>query len=175
MKVTQTAQNVKTPATPKTQKKTLKYRYCDNGFTITLKVIVTLIYVWSCFFWAGVTILNFYINSPESSHLATGFLVGSLLMTASLVLMYLRFYILQLPFFFLCAAVYLVHAGEMIDVAHGTSVVFTPTFELRYMPVVAIIIISAALAMLEIWHIVSIRSSEKEKFNNSPSKSILDD
>ena len=43
MKVTQTAQNVKTPATPKTQKKTLKYRYCDNGFTITLKVIVTLI------------------------------------------------------------------------------------------------------------------------------------
>ncbi len=153
----------------------LKYRFVDNGFTIVLKVIATIVYLWSCFFWAGVTILNFYINTPEYSHLSTGFLIGTIFITVSLVLMYLRFYIVQLP---LCAAgatVYLVNAGEMIDVAQHTAVVFTPSFELRYMPCVAIIIISAALAMLEIWNIISKREKAKNEFYNSPSKSILDD
>ena len=156
-------------------KKLLDSRYRDNPFTIVLKVIQTLVFAWSCFFWGGVTILNFYINDTENSHLADGFLIGTMLIAVSVILCYMRAYLVQLPFCAVGIVVYLVNAGEMIDVADVTQVVFTPSFELRYMPSVAVIIISCALCMLQIWSLIAKREAKKNEFNNSPTKSIFDE
>ncbi len=149
-------------------------RYKDGKFTLLAKILLTLVYLWSCFFWSGVTILNFYINTPEYSYLSTGFLTGSILITVGMVLIYLRCYISQ---FALCAAgtaVFLKNACEMIDVAAKSEVVFKPSFELRYMPVIALVILSFVLAIISLQSIISERQRVKNEFNNSPTQSIFE-
>lgn len=150
-------------------------RYTDNKLTIAAKVLITLIFVWSCFLWSGATIFNFYIRMPEYSHLATGMLTGSILIFISIVLMYFRMYILQLPFCVVGSIFYLNQASEMIDRAIETEIVFKPSFELRYLPEIVVLLLSIALAMIHFWSIESKRIAAKNEFNNSPSKSILDD
>ena len=66
-----------------------RLRYKDIKFTLFVKIVMASVYAWSCFFWAGVTILNFYINTPEYSYLATGFLTGSIFMTVGVSLAFL--------------------------------------------------------------------------------------
>lgn len=149
-------------------------RYRDNKFSVLAKILITVIYLWSCFFWAGVTILNFYINTPEYSYLSTGFLSASIIITLGLVLIYLRFYISQFVFCAAGTAVFLRYACEMIDNAAETKVVFKPSFELRYMPVIALVILSFVLAVLSAQRLISERQRRKAEFNNRPSQSILE-
>ncbi len=149
-------------------------RYIDNKFTVAVKILLAVIYMWSCFFWSGVTILNFYINTPEYSYLSTGFLSGSILITLGLVLIFLRFYIIQFVFCASGTAVFLKNACEMIDVAAKSEVVFKPSFELRYMPVVALIIFSFVLAVLSAQRLISERQRKENEFNNRPAQSILE-
>ena len=35
-------------------------RYSDNKLTIGMKILFSLVYAWSCFFWGRVTVINFY-------------------------------------------------------------------------------------------------------------------
>lgn len=151
-----------------------RLRYKDTRFTLFVKIIMTAVYAWSCFFWAGVTILNFYINMPEYSYLATGFLTGSIFMTVGLVLLFLRFHISQFPFIVAGTVIFLKNAGEMIDVAVKSEVVFKPSFELRYVPVIAIAGFSFVLVVMSIARIVAERKSAEEEYNNRPAQSILE-
>lgn len=150
-------------------------KYPKNKGIFIFKLFAAVVFLWSCFFWAGVTIINFYFFMPEFSYLATEVLIGSLLITVSMVLMFLRYYIAQLPFCIAGTAVYLTAAAEMIDTAEKSIGVFKPTFGQRYMPVVLILIISLSLAVIQIWSVISKNIEEKNRYNNSPSKSILDD
>lgn len=150
-------------------------RYADNKLTIAIKILITLIFIWSCFLWSGATIFNFYIRMPEYSHLATGMLTGSVLILISLILMYLRMYMLQLPFCIVGSIFYLNQASEMIDRAIENGIVFKPSFEQRYLPEIGILIFSIVLAILHFWSVESKRIAAKNEFNNSPAKSILDD
>lgn len=151
-----------------------RLRYKDTKFTLFVKIVMTAVYLWSCFFWAGVTILNFYINTPEYSYLATGFLTGSIFITVGLVLVFLRFHITQFPFIVAGTVIFLKHAGEMIDVAAKSEVVFKPSFELRYVPVLALAGFSFVLTVLSIARIVSERKTAEEEYNNRPAQSILE-
>lgn len=150
-------------------------RLKDSKGTLALKFAVVAIYIWSCFFWAGVTILNFYINDKEYSYLATGFLVGSLIIAVSIILMFFRLYIIQFPFCAVGTGIFLKNAGEMIDVADKTGVVFEPSFGARYMPCLIIAMISLVFLILQTARLILDRRADKEKFYNSPTKSILDD
>lgn len=140
------------------------------------KSAMTVLFLWSGFFWSGVSIFTFYMLIPQYSYRATGFLIGSLLLLAALVLCYARLYILQLPFAVAGLIPFLKMAGELIDefVAHPELTYRPPSYELRYMPIVAFAIISAGLAMFKIWRLVSKRIDEKNEYNNRPSQSILD-
>lgn len=149
-------------------------RYHDNKLTVTIKVAAAIIYAWSCFFWGGVTIINFYDIKPEYSYLATGFLAGSIVITVGIIMLFFRLYILQLPVIAAGGVIYLKNAGELIDNAARIHVVFKPSFEVRYLPVIVIIIFSVVLAMLQIWRLISIRAAAKEEYNNRPTGSILD-
>lgn len=151
-----------------------RLRYKDTKFTLAVKIIMTAVYAWSCFFWAGVTILNFYINTPEYSYLATGFLTGSIFITIGLILTFLRFHIAQFPFIVAGTVVFLKNAGEMIDVAIKSEVVFKPSFELRYLPVIAVAGFSFVLAVMSIARAVSERKTVQEEYNNRPTQSILE-
>ncbi|GEM_PF-2890459 len=151
-----------------------RLRYKDTKFTLFAKIVMIAVYLWSCFFWAGVTILNFYINTPEYSYLATGFLTGNIFITIGLVLVFLRFHITQFPFFVTGTVIFLKHAGEMIDVAAKSDVVFKPSFELRYVPVLALAGFSFVLAVLSIARAVSERKTAEEEYNNRPAQSILE-
>lgn len=149
-------------------------RPLDSKAQIAVKVIMTLIFAWSGLFWSGVTVLQFYINDPLNSHLATGFLVGSLLLLLGLVLCWFRLYMIQFP---VCVAgfiVYLMPTREMIDHVAGSGVIFRPTFEQRYLPMAGLMILSFALLTVRVWKIFSSKAKKKEEFNNSPSESILD-
>ena len=152
----------------------LNRRLTDTKSTKFLKILSTAIFAWSGFFWAGVTILNFYINMPESSHLAQNFLIGTILLFVSLLLCWFRFYILQVPICAVGTVFFLIASAEMIDTARFQGLEFTPSFELRYMPIIGLAAISLVLAMIQIWNLIAKRIEKNNEFNNSPSKSILD-
>lgn len=62
----------------------------------------------------------------------------------------------------------------MIDVAAKSDVVFKPSFELRYVPVLALAGFSFVLAVLSIARAVSERKTAEEEYNNRPAQSILE-
>lgn len=154
--------------------KAMDLRYPANKATPIIIVIIMAIYLWSCVLWGGVTVIYYFLKMPEYSYLAKGFLFGGIFMTVGIVLIMFRLYILQLPFIAIGGAVYLTNAGKLIDRAAKISYTFKPPFGLRYLPVIAIILISLILCMLQAWRLISKRAAEKEEFNNRPSKSILD-
>ncbi len=139
------------------------------------KSAMIILFAWSGFFWSGVTIINFYAFDPEYAYLATQFLIGSSLLLTSLVLCLLRKYILQFAFCVMGLIPYLMAAGDMMDVAETTGVVFNPSFELRYLPILVFVFISLLFAMMKIWQNAARRIELRNEFDNSPAKSILDD
>lgn len=149
-------------------------RYPGNKLTVVVKFFFTVIYAWSCFFFGGITIINFFFYKPEYSHLASGFLIGCTFITIGFIMVYFRLFILQLPFIAVGGAIYLVNAGELIDNAARMKAVFKPSFELRHLPVIAMITLSVIIAIIQIWRLISLKSAEKEEYNNRPSGSILD-
>lgn len=149
-------------------------RYPDGKLTVSAKILFTVIYAWSCFLWGGATIYNFFFLKPEYSHLAKGFLAGVLVMTVGIIMVYYRLFILQLPFFAVGGGIYLRYAGEMIDNAERINVVYKIPFSIRYLPVIAMLVLSVIIAIVQIWRLISIRITEKEEYNNRQSKSILD-
>lgn len=141
---------------------------------LVAKSAMLILFAWSGFFWSGVSIYNFYRLDPEYSYIATRFLIGSVCLLISLNLCFFRKYIVQFPFMAAGLIPFLMASTEMIDVAVKTGVEYTPSFELRYMPIIAFAILSTALTMAKIWQIIAKRAEEKNQFNNSPTKSILD-
>ncbi|MBQ8622835.1 MAG: hypothetical protein IJ424_00420 [Oscillospiraceae bacterium] len=156
--------------------KSVKNREKEPFLILLAKSAMTILFLWSGFFWSGVSIINFYGYSPEYSYRATGFLAGSLLMLTALILCYARLYIIQLPFTVAGLIPFLKMAGELIDevVEHPELTYRPPSYELRYMPMIAFAVLSVALAMEAVWKMISKRMEAKNEFNNRPSKSILD-
>ncbi|MCD7772225.1 MAG: hypothetical protein LUH23_09105 [Oscillospiraceae bacterium] len=142
-----------------------KIRYDDWALTIFLKIVATVAFLWSGFFWSGVTILNFYMFNTDESYRATGFLVASIFLLISLVLMFLRMYIIQFPFCVVGSVVYLIQAGELIDAIES--------YTMRYIPEIAILIVSLILFILHMARVISRSMGEKETFNTSPAESII--
>lgn len=139
------------------------------------KLAMTLIFLWSGFFWSGVTVLNFYINMTFDAHLATLFLTGSIALLVSLILCWCRVYVISMPFTVTGTILFCVAAAEMIAVAEQTAVVFKPSFELRYLPVTFYCIIALFLCIVKLIRKMDEHKRKREEFDNSPAKSILDD
>ncbi len=144
-----------------------KLRYDDWAFTIILKIVATAAFLWSGFFWSGVTIINFYSFNTSESYRATGFLVASILILISLVLMFLRMYIIQFPICVVGSVIYLIQAGQLIDKIES--------YTMRYIPEIAILIVSIILFTLHLARVISRTLDEKEKLNTSPAESIIGD
>lgn len=147
----------------------------ENPLMIIGKILMCAVYAWSGFFWAGVTIYNFYVLTPDYSHLATCFLIGTLFVLAGIILCWMKKYILQFPFICIGVILFMVATGEMIDVAESTAVIFTPSFELRYLPILAVWLVSLIFFIVKGFILINNKKHIKDEFNNSPAKSILDD
>lgn len=144
-----------------------KLRYDDWAFTIFLKIVALLAFLWSGFFWSGVTIINFYQFNTAESYRATGFLVASILLLISIVLMFLRMYIIQFPICVVGSVIYLVQAGQLIDAIESYTV--------RYIFEIVILIVSIILFMLHLARVISRSMAENEKINTAPAESIIGD
>lgn len=152
-------------------------KYTDNLLTKLIKLVITIVFAWSCVFWSSVTVIYYYALSDDStqSHFATGFLIGTVLILISLILIYNRLYIVQLPFCLAGSIIYLNTASKMIDLAIEHKSIYQPPLEIRYLPEIAFLLLSIVLAMIHFASIQSRKITERNKFDNSPSKSILDD
>lgn len=146
----------------------------DKPIHIVLKVAMTVIFLWSGFFWSGVTVLQFFINNQEHRNLAIEFFTASVILFFGLLLSWLRLYIVQFIPSIIGFIAFLNPAREMIDHAAETGVIFKPSFELRYLPVIGFAILSLVLLILRVGSIVSEKSRVTEEYNNRPSESILD-
>lgn len=146
----------------------------DIKIYIAVKAAMTLVFLWSGVFWSGITALNFFINTPEYKKTGAWLLLGSGVILCGLILCWLRLYALQFIFCAAGFAVYIVPVKEMFDHVEGTGAYFKPSFELRYLPMIAVLILSAALFIIRIWLFFARRSEKKNEFYNSPSESILD-
>ena len=146
----------------------------DNKIHIAVKVLMTAIFAWSGLLWGGVTTLHIILNDNSNSHLIPGFLAGSLILLAGLILAWTRMYILQLLPCIIGLIIYLKPAREMIDHAADIGVVFKPTFEQRYLPIIGFAILSLVLFILRVYTVVSARIEKQEEFNNLPTESILE-
>ena len=80
-----------------------------------------------------------------------------------------------MPFTATGTVLFCVAAAEMIDVAEQTEVVFKPSFEWRYLPIVLYCIIALCLFVVTLLKKIDERKRLQDEFNNSPAKSILDD
>ena len=146
----------------------------DNKTHIAAKVLMTAIFAWSGLLWSGVAILQFFINDTSNAHLAAGFLWGDVILLAGLILAWTRMYILQLLPCIIGLIIYLKPAREMIDHAADIGVVFKPTFEQRYLPIIGFAILSLVLFILRVYAVVSARIEKQEEYNNRPAESILE-
>ncbi|MCC8196868.1 MAG: hypothetical protein LIO49_08780 [Ruminococcus sp.] len=144
-----------------------KRKRYDTAFAIALKVLATLAFLWSGLFWSGVSIINFYKFNPTESYRATAFLIASILLLISLVLMYLKYYFSQFPFAVVGSIIYLVQAGQLIDAIES--------YTMRYIPEIAFLIVSIILFMLHAAKVISKNLAEKEKINTAPAESIIGD
>ena len=141
---------------------------------IIIKCLMTAVFLWSGFFWSGVTILQFFINSTEHKNLAIEFSISCALLLICLILCWLRFYILQFIPGMIGFIAFLNPVREMMDHVADTGVIFKPTFEQRYLPMIAFAIFSLALLIIRILGIISERAKREEEFNNRPAESIFD-
>ncbi|MCD7784674.1 MAG: hypothetical protein LUH18_03715 [Oscillospiraceae bacterium] len=144
-----------------------KLRYDDWALTIFLKIVALLAFLWSGFFWSGVTIINFYQFNTAESYRATGFLIASILLLISIVLMFLRMYIIQFPVCVVGSVIYLIQAGQLIDKIESYTV--------RYIFEIVILIASIILFMLHLAWVISSTMAENEKINTAPAESIIGD
>ncbi|MCD7805374.1 MAG: hypothetical protein LUH03_09610 [Oscillospiraceae bacterium] len=144
-----------------------KLRYDDWAFTIFLKIVALVAFLWSGFFWSGVTIINFYQFNTAESYRATGFLIASILLLISIILMFLRMYIIQFPICVVGSVIYLVQAGQLIDVIES--------YTTRYIFEIVILIASIILFMLHLARVISKSMAESEKINTAPAESIIGD
>ncbi len=144
-----------------------KLRYDDWALTIFLKIVALLAFLWSGFFWSGVTIINFYQFNTAESYRATGFLVASILLLISIILMFLRMYIIQFPVCVVGSVIYLIQAGQLIDKIESYTV--------RYIIEIVILIVSIILFMLHMARVISRTMAENEKINTAPAESIIGD
>ncbi len=149
-------------------------RTADKTPQIIIKCLMTAVFLWSGFFWSGVTILQFFINNTEHRNLAIEFSVSSALLLICLILCWLRFYILQFIPGMIGFIAFLNPVKEMMDHVADTGVIFKPTFEQRYLPMIAFAIFSLALLLIRILGIISEKAKREEEFNNRPTESIFD-
>lgn len=149
-------------------------RQNDNAAAIIAKVLMSAVYLWSGFFWSGVTVYNFAVLNTEYSYLAKEFVVGSALLLAALLLCWFRLYIIQFAPAVAGIIVFLIPAREMIQHVEGTGVYFKPSFEARYLPIIVFGVLSAALLIGRIWNIFSTHAEARERFNDQPTESVLD-
>ncbi len=152
-------------------------RIPDKNIQIIAKVVMTALFIWSGLFWSGVSIIYFGGFKPEYSYLAAKFAIGCALILVSLILCWLRFYMIQaLP----CAiglAVYLSPVSEMITHVNENNTVdsFRPmTFEVRYLPMVGLAVLAAALFIGRLGQIILTRREKSEEYNNRPAESVLE-
>ena len=146
----------------------------DKKIHTAVKVIMTALFLWSGLFWSGVAILQFFINDTSNAHLASKFLLGDAILLLGLVLVWLRIYILQFLPCLVGMIIYLAPAREMIDHAANTGVIFKPTFEQRYLPIIGFAILSLVLFILRVYEVVSAKIEKQEEFNNRPAESVLE-
>lgn len=139
------------------------------------KLLSTAVYLWSGFFWAGITIYNFYFLNKNETHLATMLLIGTLCLLVSLILTWKRVYIVQLPFALVGTVLFCVVASEMMAVAEATAVTFPVSFGYRYLPALGFGAIALAFFAVKLYKIIEKKKKAEDAFNNSPAKSILED
>lgn len=147
----------------------------DKVYHTVLKVIMTAAFLWSGFFWSGVTVIWCFIDvTGTHMNLAYEFLTGSAVLLIALVLCWLRLYLIQIIPAIAGIILFLNPAREMIDHAASTGVVFKPTFEQRFMPAAGFAAISLIFFIIKIVEIMGERMAKKEEYNNRPAESILD-
>lgn len=146
----------------------------DSKLQIIIKCLMTAVFAWSGFFWSGITVLNFFLINQEHKNLATGFLASSLILLLCLVLCWLRLYIAQFIPCVVGLIAYLIPAREMIDHAAETGVLFKPTFEQRYLPIIAFALLGLVLFALRVMALVSEKMKRDDEYNNRPAESILE-
>ncbi len=157
-------------------KKTAKSEPSSEHFGFSAaKILMILIYLWSGFFWGGVTVYNFYALTPGHTHLATLILIGSVSLLVSLILCLKRAYLFQLPFAAAGTICYCIAAQEMMAHAEANAKLFKVPFGYRYLPVLGFCAIALVLFAVKLFIIIDRKNKQKEEYNNQPTKSILED
>lgn len=152
-------------------------RPIDKPIHTFTKVIMTAIWLWSCFFWCGITMLYFLLERADvadSRAIAVKMFAGSVILLAALILSWLRLYIIQIVPSVAGLIVFLNPVREMMDHVANTGAVFKPGFEVRYLPTAAFAILSLCLLIVRLWGIHTAKAARLEEYNSSPAASILD-
>lgn len=152
-------------------------RPADKHIHTFVKIIMSAIWLWSGFFWCGITALYFLLERTEaadSSAIAIKMLCGSAILLVSLILCWLRLYIIQIVPAVVGLIVFLIPVREMMNHVAASGAVFTPGFEVRYLPTAAFGILSLCLLIVRLWDIHAAKAALIEEYNSSPAASILD-
>lgn len=145
----------------------------ENRAYLAAKIAMTLTFLWSGFFFSIIPVLT-YINNEEFSHISYRFIAAFPFLLSGLILCWLKLYIPQFP---LCAVgliIFINPAIELIDLASKKGIIFKPSFELRYMPIIAFGLISLVLFMVKFRQILVERNRRRNEYDNRPTESVLE-
>ena len=145
----------------------------DKAAHIAAKIVMTLTFLWSGFFYSVIPVIT-YINNEELSHISYRLMTAFPFLLVGLILCWLRLYIPQFPFCAVGLVIFIGPVTELIDLASKKDVIFKPSFELRYMPIIAFGIISLVLFLTRLWQIISARVERRREYDNRPTESILE-
>lgn len=145
----------------------------ENRAYLAAKIAMTLTFLWSGFFFSIIPVLT-YINNEEFSHISYRLIAAFPFLLLGLILCWLKLYIPQFP---LCAVgliIFINPAIELIDLASKKGIIFKPSFELRYMPIIAFGLISLVLFMVKFRQILVERNRRRNEYDNRPTESVLE-
>lgn len=113
-------------------------------------------------------------DAADSRSIALRMFWGSVVLLISLILSWLRLYIIQIIPAITGLILFLNPVREMMDHVANSGAVFKPGFEVRYLPAVVFGILSLCLIIVRLWGIHSAKIERLEEYNSRPSASILD-
>lgn len=166
-----------------------KFMRSESIWVKILKFIMVLSFLYSGFFYGGITVLNIlYLKSISWINHTYGviLLFTIIVMLIAIILAFKRLYILSflislvstLTYFYITQKYLVDYMIERVNngwVPNDGSTHPEYEFMIRHYPILLLLLCSSILFVIEVNRLIKKRRREKKKRDNAPTKSIVDD
>ena len=154
----------------------------ESAWVKLIKFIMVLPFLYSGFFYGGITVISIFKKTINiNTYVGTIILISLIAMLGGLILAFKRFYISSFAVSLVSVLVYFfITKKYFVDFATGKVTVsgnINPQYKymIWFYPILLFLLCSFILLIIDIFRLIKKKRREKEKRDNAPTKSIVDD